>query len=69
MRRRILAAVLLATVVIGCGQSGAVRHGHARVGVTHHRTPVRLVSGPAPAPAPNRPSSPMVVFDEMPHWI
>ncbi len=69
MRRRILATVLLAAVVTGCGQPGAVRHGHPRVGVTHHRTPVHLVSGPAPAPAQIGPSSPMVVFDEIPQWI
>jgi hypothetical protein len=67
MKRRILAAVLFAVILGGCGQTGAVSHHHLRVGVARHRTPVHLVSGQAPAPV--APSSPMVLFDEMRHWI
>ena len=69
MKRRILAAVLCAVILGGCGQTGAVSHHHLRVGVARHRTPVQLVSGRAPATVPVAPSSPMVVFDEMRYWI
>jgi len=69
MNRRILAAVLSAAILGGCGQTGAASHHHLRVGVARHRTPVQLVSGRAPATAPVAPSSPMVVFDEMRYWI
>jgi hypothetical protein len=69
MRRRILAAVLFAAILGGCGQTGAVSRHHLRVGVDRHRTPVQLVSGREPATVPAASSSPMVVFDEMPHWV
>lgn len=65
MKSRILAAVLFAVILGGCGQTGPVSHHHLRVGVARHRTPVHLVSGPAPV----APSSPMVVFDETRYWI
>jgi len=67
MKSRILAAMLFAVILGGCGQTEALSHHHLRVGVARHRTPVHLVSGPAQAPV--APSRPMVVFDEMRYWI